>query len=156
MPKRRVTPARAAQLRAFQAAGARARRERHWPPAVPGSFGTVRRHKLGGKAYQKKSGSSFTPSPEAAAILAGTAGFRNRATSDKESHDAMAPLHAKLSAAMGHPMGVKVPKPKALRGTNKPPGANKTPPSKLHGSGTGLSSAFRYGIIGTKSKGRGK
>jgi len=85
MPKRKLSAARKAQLAAWQAKGAAARKARSWsnpvperksaktggtgfPAAMPGSFGTVRRHKLGGKAYQKKVG-GFTPAPAVTQIL---------------------------------------------------------------------------------------
>lgn len=85
MPKRKVTPAREAQLKAWQAAGAAARAQRSFsnpvpahksakvggsgfPSRAPGGFGSIRRHKLGGKGYQKKVG-TFTPAPAVTQIL---------------------------------------------------------------------------------------
>lgn len=140
VPKRRISTARQRAASAKNLIRARAAKDRAavgsshptgkagrvWPRAIRGSFGTVRRHKLGGKAYQKKTGSGFKPSAEANAILAGTQGFRNPRVSAMESR-----------AAMG--TGPKVPlaewyaKPKPVAG-----------PSTRHGSGTGLTSAYRY------------
>lgn len=72
MPKRRLTAKRMAQIHTWQSAGARtnARRSFSKPSyrAVRGSWGHVRRHKLGGKAYQKKAG-GFTVNPEVAKVL---------------------------------------------------------------------------------------
>jgi hypothetical protein len=98
------------------------------PATIRGSFGAVRRHKLGGKAYQKKSAGSVHISPEAQAILAGHKDFRSQQLAD-----------------MNHQGPAKVPRIKnAWRkdyGGYKP---TKVVPSKAHGSGTGLSSAYRY------------
>lgn len=65
MPKRRMTAKRKRQIARWQAAS---HTKQHWPPAVEGSFGHVRRHKLGGKAYQKKSG-GFTIHESLAKVL---------------------------------------------------------------------------------------
>lgn len=131
MPKARVrSAAQVISQRKASVASANKRRKPAWPAAIPGSFGTVRRHKLGGKAYQKKTGDSFKPAPEALAILAGSASFRDRHKSDMESNIAMAPLRKK-------PAGYKS-------------------PDQLHGSGTGLTAGFRYHKIPHKSKGKGK
>lgn len=151
MPKRRITPKRAAQIKMWQALGARSRRRhsysnpisperaaagKHWPAPIPGSFGTVRRHKLGGKAYQKKSAGTTHVSPEAKAILAGKSGFRDQTL-----------------AEMGHQGPAKVPRIKSSWRTKTPSKeaqrarallSGKKSPSQLHGSGTGLSAAFRY------------
>lgn len=146
MPKRRVSSAK--QLAARRANLAKARAIRHrsstnpiplskaqrgipWPHAKPGSFGSVRRHKLGGKAYTAKTATNFTIHPEAAAILAGKASFRDQTLPE-----------------MGHLEGAKpwVPpkhmlKPAKAKSHNKPA---KLKPSELHGSGTGLTAAYRY------------
>lgn len=132
MPKRRMSTPRSRAASAKNLIKARA--ARHWPAPIKGSFGDTRRHKLGGKAYQKKTGNNFKVAAEATAILAGTAGFRNKATSDRESHDTM-------GTDYGHPAGAKVPKPKAAWAKKKPPGASA---DIMHGSGTGLSSHYRY------------
>lgn len=115
---------------------------------TPPGFGG-RRSKLGGKAYVAKTDSNFKLHPEAAAILAGTGGFRNRAKSDRESHQAMIPIKQDQFGHNSLPKGAKVPKPKA-EWYSKPPGYKG--PNQLHGSGTGLSSAYRY----TKPKGKAK
>lgn len=104
MPKRRMTPARKTQIAFWQAASKGKRRSRTNPiPArnaargiqrgatVPGSFGDVRSHKQGGKAYQHKSGNTFQPAPEASAILAGKAAFRDPAKAQKQMVDALSP-----------------------------------------------------------------
>lgn len=154
VPKRRVRSAAqiAAQRKASRAA-ANARRSYSHPlnkkarqvaaykrgelASTPPGFGG-RRSKLGGKGYVAKTATNFKPAAEASAILAGSGTFRNRATSDRQSHAAMLPL---VERDMGHPKVAKVPVPKPSW-AQKPPGYKG--PSQLHGSGTGLSSAFRY------------
>lgn len=151
MPKRRMTALRKAQIRLWQQASYGRSRTNPIPakrilqgrlgePATqPGSFGHVRRHKLGGKAYQKKAAGAVHVADEAKAILAGKQGFRSQ-----------------LAADMGHQGPAKVPRIKASwRSKNPSPQAKaaaqlqkskaKIQPSKVHGSGTGLSAAFRYG-----------
>lgn len=82
MPKRRVTAARRAQIRAFQLAGARARARVAWEakgsysapknPKLKGLYGGGRRLKYGGKHYLHKGhGSNVTLSPIAEQALAG-------------------------------------------------------------------------------------
>lgn len=80
MPKRRISPRRAAQIRVWRLAGNRARSFSHPynTKVVPGSPsgykppGTGgRRHKQGGKAYTKKTASGVTVAPAVASILAG-------------------------------------------------------------------------------------
>lgn len=130
MPKRRMTAARRRQIALWQSksytspVSKRARLAHqvrtgalgHTPPGFGG-----RRTKQGGKAYQHKAGkSSFKPASEASAILAGTKSFRNPAVSAMESR-----------AAMG--AGPRVPKPEWY-----------ARPKPVHGSGTGLTSAYRY------------
>lgn len=143
MPKRRMTPERKAQIRLWQAAShGRARSRTNPIPAghilsgqlgrpatIPGSFGSVRRHKQGGKAYQKKSAGAVHISSEAKAIIAGHQGFRSQ-----------------LSASMNHQGPAKVPKIKNAWRRNYGGGPHNPTlaPSKVHGSGTGLTAAFRY------------
>ena len=149
MPKRRVTAARKAQLQRWQRAGAQAARRAAARANAKGSYSHPinkrarlkhqvktgqlgytppgfggRRSKQGGKQYQHKTGTGFKPSAEAQAILAGKQGFRNPAVSAMEAR-----------AALG--IGPKVPKPEWY--------AKKLKPSEVHGSGTGLTSAYRYG-----------
>jgi hypothetical protein len=88
MPKRRMTPKRKAQIAKWQRLGALARRSSSHPEVVraklkfdyhnglldkgytpPGLGG--RSHKQGGKGYQHKTGSNFTPAPWVADMLAG-------------------------------------------------------------------------------------
>lgn len=73
--------------------------------STPPGFGG-RRTKQGGKAYVAKSQSNFKMAPEAAAILAGKAGFRDQATSEHESRLAMGQIKPK----------VPKPKPKKVKG----------------------------------------
>lgn len=76
MPKRRLTPARRAQIAIWQRAGAsstkRATTVNPFGPNIPQSFGMVRRHKLGGKGYQRKAG-RVTLSPVAKQAVNGQA-----------------------------------------------------------------------------------
>ncbi|MBV9063055.1 MAG: hypothetical protein JOY77_09030 [Alphaproteobacteria bacterium] len=156
MPKRRLTPKRKAQIKLWEMQGALASaRARHGysHPSVtalrnkidyhtgklggytpPGLGG--RRTKQGGKAYVKKTASNFTPHQEALDIIKGKTTL--------------------AATALGHPAppGGKVPVPKNSW-RSKPSGA-KLSPSKVHGSGTGLSSAFRYGPANPANKRRGK
>jgi hypothetical protein len=117
-----MTPARKTQIAFFQAASKGRKRSRTNPiPArnaargvqrgatIPGSFGAVRSHKQGGKAYQHKSGNTFSPAPEATAILAGKAAFRDPATAHKQMVTALSPS----KTFPGHGKYKKV-KPKAL------------------------------------------
>jgi hypothetical protein len=103
------------------------------PPGVGG-----RRSKLGGKAYTKKTATNFKMADEAKAILAGKQGFRDQRV------EAM-----KARAALG--IGPKVPSASWY-------GKGEITPSKAHGSGTGLTSAYRYGPDNpaTRSKKKGK
>jgi len=159
MPKRRITPARLAQIRAFQAAGVAARKRRSFsnpiperkaprnggsgmPAAIPGSFGTVRRHKLGGKAYQKKSAGAVHIAAEAQQILSGAAGFRSQLAADM-SHQGPAKVPKPRSSWY-----TKHPSPQAIRAVAVQRAArgkrSKIIPSKAHGSGTGVTAEFRY------------
>lgn len=122
MPKRAMTPARKTQIAFWQAASKGKKRSWSNPiPArnaargvqrgatIPGSFGAVRSHKLGGKAYTKKSGNTFKPAPEATAILAGKAAFRDPVKSHEQMVKALSP--SKTFAGWGP---YKPKKPKGL------------------------------------------
>ena len=82
MPKRRMTAARRAQIRAFQLAGARARAQAAWEakgsysapknPKLAGLYGGGRRLKYGGKHYlHKGNGSNVTIAPFAQQVISG-------------------------------------------------------------------------------------
>jgi len=165
MPKRKLTAARKAQLTAWQRAGALARERGRVNksnnanrvisfPGPPGKAAAAaakytppgrggRRHKMGGKAYQKKTGQSFVMAPEAAAILAGHTGFRDQTLAEM-SHQGPAKVprirrewrFKHQSAAVLHAKEVF----KATRKDVHP----KIVPSQVSGSGTGLQGWARY------------
>lgn len=153
MPKRRVTPKRKAQIKAWQLAGQLASlkaRHGYSHPAVtqlkqrmayaqgrtggytpPGLGG--RRSKLGGKGYTKKTASNFTPSQEVKDLMAG-----------KTTLAATSANH--LVAGIDH-NGRDLPDSPRGGGHKiapKPPRMTKKPSIPMHGSGTGLTSAYRY------------
>lgn len=151
MPKRRVTAARKRQMKAWQLAGQLASlRARHGSshPSVkqlkqkmayksgalgytpPGMGG--RRTKLGGKAYTKKTQTNFRPAKEAVDILAGK----------RTARPTPSP-----SQAMGHNGPGLKPSPRGggHKIAPKPPKQTPAPTAiPMHGSGTGLTSAYRY------------
>jgi hypothetical protein len=73
------------------------------------------------------------------------------------SKPASAKAKPNVAASMGHPPGVPVPKPPQQFNTYKPPPTpvkpKLPPPSRLHGSGTGLTSAYRYTPMAKKKRG---
>jgi hypothetical protein len=136
MPKRRITSARKAQIHAWQAAGSAARkavarqqvgyshptgaRGKAWPSPVRGSFGHVRRHKLGGKQYQKKSGGSATVAPEAKAILAGKAPFRDPMQAHAQMVKALSPSTNPVTGRYFPGIGAFKAKPKYTQSPKSP------------------------------------
>jgi hypothetical protein len=152
MPKRRMTAARARQVKAWQVAGQLASlRARHGSshPSVTGLKQKIayksgklgytppgmggRRSKLGGKAYTHKTASNFKVSQEVTDLMAGKTTLA--ATSAK--HEA---------AGIDHNGPGLKPSPRGggHKIAPKPPKQAPKPSIPMHGSGTGLTSAYRY------------
>jgi hypothetical protein len=152
MPKRRVTSARRRQIELWQLAGLRARlgkshpdvhtlrnkiaykagELKHTPPGLGG-----RRSKMGGKAYTHKTAGNFTPHPEVGDLMSGKTTFAQTTAAHASSGiDHNGPGLAASPRGGGHKIAPKPPK-----STRKPPGSTA---NLQHGSGTGLTSAYRY------------
>jgi hypothetical protein len=147
-----MTAARKRQLKAWQVAGQLASlRARHGSshPAVtqlkqkmaynqgklpytpPGLGG--RRSKQGGKGYTKKTASNFTPSQEVSDLMAG-----KTTLAKTEAHHAAVGIDHNGKGLKASPRGG------GHKIAPKPPKQAKKPSIPMHGSGTGLTSAYRY------------
>lgn len=135
MPKRRVPSVKQRAASARNLVKARAARKVGLPPGYtpPGQGG--RRSKMGGKAYHHKTASNFKVAQEAKDLLSGKTTFAQ--TEAK---------HA--SSGMGHNGRGLVDSPRGGGHKMAPPipaSAKRAKPRiEQHGSGTGLTSAYRY------------
>lgn len=127
MPKRRMTPARAAQIRLFRLKGSYSKKGtgpgHPFGAIVPGGFGSVRRHKLGGKGYQRKAG-RVTVAPAAAQAIAGkpitaplTAFANNTIRGDMTQRGGQ--LYRAAKAVDPADLGHAYPNPQSARGARK-------------------------------------
>jgi hypothetical protein len=173
VPKRRVSTARQRAASARNLVKARAARSRAVGPVIgfptgkaakytpPGKGG--RRSKLGGKAYTKKSGTGVTLAPGVSDVLSGKKGaklskdFHPSAIRGEgvyaqpggdivRNHTARDVGHTTSKPLKDSPRGGGHKMAPSLKDVGAKPVTAKKPKPKIemHGSGTGLTSAYRY------------